>query len=74
MSTLLRSLPRVRPVGFGTGLLSRIDAAFRLWGEREQLDRLEPHMLRDLGVTKDDVRRERARPVWDAPGWWTPRP
>ncbi len=51
--------------------LARIDAGFRLLRERRALADLEPRMLRDLGLTEADVERERARPVWDAPAWWT---
>lgn len=58
------SLPRRK------GMLSRIDAGYRLWREREDLANLEPRMLRDLGITEADVVREKARAVWDAPGWW----
>ena len=35
--------------------------------ERQHLLALSPHMLRDVGLTEAEVRREAARPFWDAP-------
>ncbi len=52
------------------GPLARIDAAFRLWREREDLARLDDRMLRDVGLSRRDVSREKERPIWDAPAWW----
>lgn len=52
------------------GLLStllRLDAAYR---DRCKLDSLPPERLRDLGLTKDDVRCELRGSLWDAPDHW----
>ena len=32
--------------------------------ERHQLSELEPHLLQDLGLTREDVYREIAKPFW----------
>lgn len=51
--------------------LTRLHALSR---QRAQLDRLPEHMLRDLGITRAEARREAARApwdgVWDAPARW----
>lgn len=41
-----------------------------LWRSRRALARLEPHMLRDIGVTHSQASAEVARPLWDAPAPW----
>lgn len=53
----------VTPKGF-------IARAIAAWRQRQHLDRLDAHMLKDIGLTKDDVTREIARPVWDVPSTW----
>ena len=37
---------------------------------RRRLLELDDHLLRDLGLTRDQARREAERPSWDAPGHW----
>lgn len=34
--------------------------------ERSHLARLEPHMLKDIGLRPADLRREIAKPFWQA--------
>ncbi|MGR3757654.1 MAG: DUF1127 domain-containing protein [Tranquillimonas sp.] len=44
-----------------------------LWGVRRQrlaLSRLDPHLLDDIGVSRDDADDEAGRPFWDAPATW----
>jgi uncharacterized protein YjiS (DUF1127 family) len=38
-----------------------------LWGERRALSRLDPHILRDIGIAAEEADREARRPCWDAP-------
>lgn len=35
--------------------------------QRHDLARLDPHLLADIGVSRDAAERETARPVWDMP-------
>ena len=52
----------------------------RLWGlltlaistrrHRRTLRTLEPHLLRDIGLTEAEARREAERPFWDVPSHW----
>ena len=48
-------------------LIIGLDAGFR---ERRSLERLDRHRLRDVGLDKDDLRREADLPAWDVPDWW----
>lgn len=51
-------------------LLRRIRMAFTLHKERRDLARLDPHLLKDVGLSEDERRREIRRSVWDAPRHW----
>ena len=47
-----------------------ISAAFRFFElrrQRRQLSELSPEMLRDIGLSNQEVAAELQRPVWDAP-------
>lgn len=50
--------------------LSRPLAMLRRWRqtarERRQLEEMDDRMLRDIGLAREDARREAARPFWDA--------
>lgn len=48
-------------------LLARLATWRRIARERRQLAELEPHMLADMGLTRDDALREANRPFWDMP-------
>lgn len=48
------------------GLLAYWD----LYRQRRSLASLDDHMLRDLGMTRDQAQHEADRPVWDAPAHW----
>jgi uncharacterized protein YjiS (DUF1127 family) len=37
---------------------------------RRQLARLDDHLLRDIGLTRDQVEAEVALPAWDVPPHW----
>lgn len=51
------------------GLLRRIRLWIRVAGERRALAELDARALRDIGLSREDARREIARPFWDLPDW-----
>ena len=61
---------RIAPYHPRAGLLEKVRAALRLRRNRGKLALLDAHLLRDIGLTEDEARREAARPLWDAPGHW----
>ena len=67
MTSLLRSAAR-RPVRFGA--LSRLFDALDLRRSRQSLGALDDHMLRDIGLTREQAQAEADRSAWDvAPTW-----
>jgi len=48
----------------------RIWPMLRLWRSRRALSRLDPHLLRDVGLGEAAAAREAARPIWDVPASW----
>lgn len=50
--------------------LNRMTAAFTLRRQRGHLAALDPHLLRDVGLTADAAATEAARPMWDVPDHW----
>jgi uncharacterized protein YjiS (DUF1127 family) len=48
--------------------LRRIPSIIRLWrarsAQRHALSQLEPHRLKDIGLTKEDVERECRKAFW----------
>lgn len=61
MRTLTLNLPAL-----GLGGVD-FSSMFRVASERRKLADLDPTMLRDMGLTPDDVARESSRPFWDVP-------
>ncbi len=51
----------------------RIVALYSLQRQRRQLAELEPHLLEDIGIDRNDAQREASRPFWDAPAHWQDR-
>lgn len=51
--------------------LAALAAALEAHRSRKALARLDPHLLRDIGLTHDEARTEAARPLWDPPAHWT---
>ncbi len=66
------SLPNRFPLARNTrpALLGTVLKAFSIWRERQTLRDLDDHILKDIGVTRDDADVETKRPVWDAPNRW----
>lgn len=61
----LRRAARVRRAPFKA--LARMFAVAR---QRRALADLDDHLLRDIGVSPEEARKEAARPMWDAPDHW----
>lgn len=59
-------LPAV-PRGSTRGLLAVMGFGLRLherWRQRLHLSELDEHLLADIGLRREDVRRECAKPFW----------
>lgn len=41
------------------------------WHQRKTLSLLDDHMLRDIGITRDEAEKEAAQSLWDVPRHWT---
>ncbi|GAA3853238.1 DUF1127 domain-containing protein [Celeribacter arenosi] len=52
-------------------IVSRVVTALKLARTRQSLSKLDDHMLADIGLTREEARRESERPLWDAPRSWT---
>ena len=61
------ALVGARPAPRGRWTLSGVLSVFR---QRHRLAELEPHMLKDIGLTEGQAHREAARPIWDVPKHW----
>ncbi len=51
-------------------LVSRLFLFLSIWRERNDLKELDPHLLKDIGVSASEAQAEANRPVWDAPHRW----
>ncbi len=52
------------------GLWTRLGRMRALHHQRQALARLDDHILRDVGLTRDEAEREARRAAWDSPSWW----
>ncbi len=50
--------------------LSRMAQVFKVRRQRQQLAQLDEAALRDMGLTRSDVREEMQRSAWDVPAHW----
>jgi len=50
--------------------MTRLARAHDTWRQRRALERLDARALDDVGLTREDVRRETRRSLWDAPQGW----
>ena len=57
---------RGQQIGLGTALLQLATAWFARLRDRRQLAELDDRMLRDLGLTRSDIRHEADKPFWQA--------
>lgn len=51
----------------GTGVISRLVLALRVWDERRRLAEADEATLRDIGVSRGEAAREAGRSFWDLP-------
>jgi uncharacterized protein YjiS (DUF1127 family) len=54
----------------GPGALGRLVGLVAFSRSRHRLCELEDHMLRDIGLTREQARQEAARSAWNAPAHW----
>ncbi len=54
----------------GFSLVERLLDLMSLGRSRRRLRDLEEHLLRDIGVTAAEARREAEKPIWNAPAHW----
>ena len=52
------------------GLFRRLSDLVAINRSRARLAVLDDHMLRDIGLSRDEALREADRPFWDAPSHW----
>ena len=51
-------------------ILSRLRRMLAVMRQRRQLRDLDPHLLDDLGLSRQQAAAEADRPVWDVPRHW----
>ena len=60
--------PRGRLLARAASWLGRVRETFRLWQDRvsgrQQLLRLDDHVLRDIGITRLQAEAEASKPFW----------
>lgn len=66
--TFFASLARFS--GFARPLRRPLSAYLSLSRQRQELRKLSPEMLSDLGITREEALKEAERPIWDAPLNW----
>lgn len=52
-------------------LLARLSTIFAVARQRRALLALDPHQLRDIGITPAQATAEAQKPVWNVPAHWT---
>ena len=73
MLTARHGHPAVAPTAgrHGASRIARLARAARgalaLGRSRAALDDLDDHLLRDIGLTREQARAEARRPIWDGP-------
>lgn len=60
----IRTLPLCVHAGFSTRLLTALTNALARRRDRQRLARLDTHLLRDIGLDPQQVRRECTKPFW----------
>lgn len=65
-SLLRRNLPFLP----GRIRLPRLLHLLSLRRSRTRLAHLDDHLLRDIGLTREQAQTEADRPLWDAPSHW----
>lgn len=62
--TRIQTLPLRAPRGLFARFLTAFSAATARRRDRQRLSHLDAHLLRDIGLDAQDVRREIAKPFW----------
>ena len=72
MTTLRLVRPIVRPLAAlrPSRLFALIAGRIALSRSRRGLRRLDDHLLRDIGLTRQEAEVEASRAAWDAPSHW----
>ncbi|MEM1432293.1 MAG: DUF1127 domain-containing protein [Pseudomonadota bacterium] len=47
-----------------------LSSLYALYRQRQDLASLDDHLLKDIGLSKDQARQEAERPIWDVPSNW----
>ena len=65
----IRAGRAIRVVRFSLSMLAMLARGWTVcaarWRQRRDLADLDDHILRDIGITRDEARRESSRPFWD---------
>lgn len=61
---LIQTLPLRAPRGLFARILTALSAASARRRDRLRLSHLDAHLLRDIGLDAQEVRREIAKPFW----------
>lgn len=62
--THIQTLPLRAPRGVFARTLTALTSALTRRRDRQRLAQLDAHLLRDIGVDAQEVRRECAKPFW----------
>lgn len=63
-------IPARKAIRFPDSFWHAVFRLFSLRRQRRDLATLDDHMLRDVGLTRQDAQRESGRPIWDVPAHW----
>ncbi|MEO1238516.1 MAG: DUF1127 domain-containing protein [Pseudomonadota bacterium] len=58
------------PLRRRTGIIAKISSLLALFSERRRLADMPDHMLKDLGITRQEAEAEARRSIWDSPSHW----
>ncbi|MCB6178159.1 DUF1127 domain-containing protein [Rhodobacter sp. Har01] len=72
MPRFVSALGRRRPLPTLSwrAVLRHLSDRLALRRERLRLGRLDPHLLRDIGLSAEAAAAEAGRPIWDVPDHW----
>lgn len=64
------ALVRLRPAALRLPSWGRLLRRLDCGRSRRRLADLDDHILRDIGLTRDQALQEAERPIWDVPAHW----
>lgn len=59
-----------RPQSLWSRVFGNLAAMATLARHRKALEKLDPRLLRDIGLTSEEAQAELSRPIWDVPSHW----